>query len=373
MKSRLAASVYLFLAGTCRRNTRNTLSSRSLVTSFDHRDCQISSSFHAQGVESTNRAVHSSAIEDEAFSELGPEVSEYCAKQIKLVTEKPDHFAKKTCPSRRELDGRPLSSSTRPRIKEIIATMGGASPTSNSKLGGHSHASTFTDDTKKISVIERPRSVLVKNIFYTVGLSELVEAVSVFGNVSGASFVNASNGLRCCNIEFEDVDSSRRAILAGTIAVGSQIFPVHPLDAVDVVAFRIENINKETTDYTIHSRCKSVGEFVGLARTSKDVVEAFFNVRNDTIHLKILQKLNDTVIDLNRWSAHVLTSKSKSSDVSSDEEARYKLGLQIFDHFSELRRQLAIKKVYLEDLETLNASIMHIEELPPATDLSGSK
>ncbi|KAK6135056.1 hypothetical protein DH2020_031203 [Rehmannia glutinosa] len=368
MKSRLAASIYLFSAGTC-RNTRNTVPSRSIVTPFDQCHCKTNrskhaflrihtyicklASFQAQGFESSSRAVHSSALEDDdTFSELGPEVSEYCAKQIKLVTEKPDCFVvcftdalidvsisyleiyvfpfdlKKNHQSRRELDGKPVSSYTRPSIKEIVSTMVGASPTSNSKPGGHSNASTSADDTKKISDVESPRSVLVKNIISEVGLSELVEAISVFGKVSGASFVVASNGLRSCNIEFEDVDSSRRATLAGKIAVGSQVFPVLPLDAVDIVAFRIENINKETTDYTIHSRCKAAGEFVGLARTSKDVVEAL---------------LNNTVIDHNRWSAVVLTSESKSSEVSSDEEARYKLGLQIFDHFSELRRQLALK------------------------------
>ncbi|GFQ02452.1 hypothetical protein PHJA_002389100 [Phtheirospermum japonicum] len=406
MKSRLAASIYLFSAGTCRRNTRSTVSLRSVVTSLVDRHCQINRSFRAQVFEGSNRHVHSSAIEDDGFSELGPEVSEYRAKQIKLVTEKPHYVVKKNH-SKRELDGRPVSSCTRPSPKAIIATMAGNAPTSNPKLGGHSRASVSTDDdakkisdiesaptsnpklgghsrasmstddyAKKISDIESPRSILVKNIVSKVSLSELVESISVFGKVSGASFVAASNGLRSCNIEFEDVDSSTRAVSAGKIAVGSQEFPVHPLDAVDIVAVRIENVNEETSDYAIHSRCKTVGEFVGLARTSKDVVEAFFNVRHDTNHLNILKLLNNTVIDRNNWSAHVVASKpaiSNSSEISSDGEARYKLGMEILDRFSELRKQIIMKRMFLDDLETLNASIMHMEDLPEAVDLSSSK
>ncbi|KAL6564134.1 hypothetical protein OROMI_015584 [Orobanche minor] len=276
------------------------------------------------------------------------------------------HFSpKKTYPSKRELNGRPVSSCTRPSTKDIVATMGGKSPTSKSKLGSHTYASTSAENTKKDS-IQSPRSVLVKNIISNVSLLELVEAVSEFGKVSGASFVATSNGLRCCNIEFEAVESSRRAVSAGKIAVGSKEFPVHLLDAVDIVAFRIENINEETTDYAIHSRCKTVGEFVGLARTRRDAVEVLFNVPNDTNHRNTLKMLNSTVADGNHWSAHVVTTKSDKSEALSSEgdEARYKLGMQILDQFSELRRQLSMKRIHLEDLECLDASIMHIEDLP---------
>ncbi|KAL0435951.1 UNVERIFIED_CONTAM: hypothetical protein Sradi_0303000 [Sesamum radiatum] len=357
MKSRLAASMYPLYADRCRRYSRNAISSRSVVT-------------HRQ-INSSSRSVHSSAVEDEAFAELGPEISDCSAKQIKLVTEKPDHLLKKDA-SRREFAGRPPSSDTRPRIKDIVANICRASPTSNSKLGGRSHSST-ADDTKKVTDIEKPNYVFIKNIGSTVGLSELVEAISVFGKVSGASFVTASNGLRCCKIEFEDVCSSGRAISVGKIEVGSQVFPVHACDAVDVVAIRIKNINEETSDCKIHFRCKSVGDFVGLARRSKDVVDAFYNVRNEKIHLDKLQRLDNSVIDLNRWSAHLLTDNSESSEVSEHEEARQKLGVQIFEGLAKLRRQLNMKKVYLEDLQDLHASIVHIESRPPAPDLSGSK
>ncbi|EYU46791.1 hypothetical protein MIMGU_mgv1a011186mg [Erythranthe guttata] len=290
MKSKLAASINLFRAVNRSTNTRNTIPSRSMLANLHRRHCLINSSFQAQGFEISERAFHSSASEDDGddFSELGPESSECSLKQIKLVTEKRDRL-KKTYSSRRDLGGA-ASSDTRPNLKEIVASIGKGSQTSNSKIVGHDHASALADGTKKISNIESPCPVSIKNVPSTVGLSELVESVSVFGKVSGASFLNASNGFRCCNIEFEDVESSQRAILVGKVAVGSQVMPVQPVDAVDVVTIRIKNINKDTTDFAIHSRCKSVGEFVGLSRTSEDAVDAFFNVRDDKIHQNIIKK-----------------------------------------------------------------------------------
>ncbi|CAA0828249.1 Unknown protein [Striga hermonthica] len=152
------------------------------------------SSFQAQGIESSNRYVHSSAIMDDDFSELGSEVSEYCANRIQLFTEKKD------CVTLRILS-------------QVL--------------------------------------------------------------VSVASFTVASDGIRSCNIEFEDEDSSRKAISAGKIGVGSREFPVHlPL---------------------------VMGEFMGLARASGGAVDAFFNVRNDSIQRSILQMPNSTIIDLSRF------------------------------------------------------------------------
>lgn len=57
---------------------------------------------------------------------------------------------------------------------------------------------------------------------------------------------------------FKSVDSSRQAVLAGKISVGSHEYPVHPLDAVDVLAVRIRNINQNTSDRDIHRICKSL-------------------------------------------------------------------------------------------------------------------
>ncbi|GER42784.1 sucrose-phosphatase-related family protein [Striga asiatica] len=356
------------LACTCRRITSLKIASRPTGISLDHSLRQINCCFQAQGIESSNRYVHSSAILDDDFSELGPEVSEHCANRIQLFTVKKDCVTK-TYKQKRKPDGRPIPSHVRSSAKEIVASMGRNFSRSNSEVGDHSHSSMSTNNTVKVTDVESPCSVLVKNIVPSVGLSELVEAISVFGKVSGASFTVASDGNRSCNIEFEDEESSRKAISAGKIGVGSREFPVHhPLGDVQIVTFRIEKINIKTTDYVIHSRCKVMSEFMGLARASDGAVDAFFNVRNDSIQHSILQMLNSTVIDLSRWSAHIVKSKSAEPKTISDNEARHNLGMQIMNHLSELGSQLQMKKIVQEDLEALYAGIMHIEDSPQAVD-----
>ncbi|KAH6823876.1 hypothetical protein C2S53_013572 [Perilla frutescens var. hirtella] len=549
MKARLAASIYLFSAGKCWINTRSAVSSRSIFPSFNRRYAQIDCSFHARGFEISNRAIHASALEEDAFSELGPGesecsfkkirlvtakcddfvdadafsesdldmpkcsakeiksvtkkpdvfladafselgpgISDCSAKQLKLVTEKRDHFPKTTHSHRKELASRPVSSDYKPDVKELLeyitkasTTMSTksralihmptstdhdelasrplssddttkasktssaklcasllsdkktnskelsrattkkasttsstklcaplssdnkpnskelsgattndstasstklraplssddrpnskklsgattkASTTSSTKLHAPVHVPTSIDDTREISEIEYPLSISIKNIPSEIDLPELIKAISEFGKVSGASFVTTSNKLKCCHIEFEDAVSSRGAILAGKVEVGSHVFLVNALE--DLVTVRIKNINKDTTDSAIHSICKSAGELVGLARTGNDGVDAFFNVRNYTSHLDIVKRLNNTVLDLSHWSACVLTSISNSSEVPSEKDARYKLHSQIFYHFSKLKTELHLKQVYLSDLEYLNACIRHMQDV----------
>lgn len=72
--------------------------------------------------------------------------------------------------------------------------------------------------------------------------------------------------------------------------MGNRVFPIDHIDAVDLGMIRIKNISDKTSDYDIHSICKSVGELVGLTRTSKDCADAFFNVPNHSTHLDIVKK-----------------------------------------------------------------------------------
>lgn len=88
----------------------------------------------------------------------------------------------------------------------------------------------------------------------------------------------------------KDGGSCKRAVSAGKVEVGSHTLLVNPLDAVDLVAVRIEHINVRTTDSAVHSICKSAGEFVGLTRRNRTCVDAFFNVRNHTCHQDIVKK-----------------------------------------------------------------------------------
>ncbi|XP_073066200.1 uncharacterized protein [Primulina eburnea] len=355
MKSKLAASISPLSAAVL-NIIRTSNSSRSIVALFGLHHPQIMCRF-----KSSSRAAYSSMIEDDSFLELGPETSDCSAKQIRLVTEKPEYFLKPD-PSRKGLVSRSNSSDNRPKSKAAVSAPFKASPTSRPKPGENSDASISPDDSSEISGMESAHSVAIKNICSTVGLDEIVEAISVFGKVTGALFVNASNGLKCCHIKFESVDSSGQAILAGKISVGSQEFPVHPLDTVDILAVRIKNISQNTSDHDIHRICKSLGEFVGFARVGKDSVDAFFTMRSDRIHLNILKRLNSTILDDCGWSADILRSNS------SDEGGRCKLESQITDQISGLRRQNMMDKINLEDLETLLFSILHIQEQAPPSD-----
>ncbi|KZV44152.1 MYB-like DNA-binding domain protein [Dorcoceras hygrometricum] len=360
---------------------RTSSSSSSVVALSGHH--------HSQIICSSSTAAHSSVIEDDFIPELGPETSDCSSKQIRLVTEKHDYFLKLDT-YRKGLAGGSSSSGNRPKCKEAMSTPSRASPTSRPRPGENGDISVSSNDSSEISNMEEnSRSIAIKNIYSTVGLYEIVEAISVFGKVTGALFVNAFDGLKCCQIRFESLDSSRRAISvgkitvgsqeypvhplesldssrraisAGKITVGSEEYPVHPLDVVDVLAFRIKNISQKTSDHDIHHMCKSLGELVGLARTSKESVDAFFNVRNKKIHLNILQRLNSTVIDDCGWSADLLRRNTL------DEDSRCKLESQISDQMNEMRRQVMMDKINLEDLETLLFSILHIQEQASLSD-----
>lgn len=112
----------------------------------------------------------------------------------------------KARPRKKESPRKPLSSDNRSSVNKNLSAVNGTS--SGPKLGGHGHSPTSTDGTSVVSNIEGPLSVSINNVPSTVGLPELVEAISIFGKVSGASFVAASNSRRCCNIEFEVIKIS---------------------------------------------------------------------------------------------------------------------------------------------------------------------
>ncbi|XP_042068073.1 uncharacterized protein LOC121811306 isoform X3 [Salvia splendens] len=345
----------------------------------------------------------SSAVEDDdAFSELGPGTSDVSAKKLNLVTEKCDHFtrtnsrkkaqssghkdlmkaiarsfatpAKARVPSNvrmptdnKEPGSKSISSDYRPNGEEGVGAVAKSSTTSSTESHAPHNAPTSTDGNKNISETKYPLSVSIMNIPSEVGLSKLVEAISVFGKVSGASFVTTSENFKCCYIDFEDADQCKRAVSAGKVEVGSHIFLVNPLDAVDLVAVRIKNINLRTTDSAVHSICKAAGELVGLTRTNRTCVDAFFNVRNHTCHLDIIKKLNNTVCESNCWSACELPSISNAS------QAGYNLHSQIADHCAKLNTELSMKRVYLQDLECLNKSVMHLKEISPPLNHSERK
>lgn len=130
---------------------------------------------------------------------------------------------------------------------------------------------------------------------------------------------------------------------------------------------RIQGINEHASIHVIHSVCKTLGNLEGLAWVGNDAIDAFFTVASESDSQRILEKLNDTTIGNSHLSASLLSSNSTASK-SIKEIALQERGLQFSTSLDELRRQLDLKKIYLEDLEMLHHEIMHLQCSPTMSD-----
>ncbi|KAJ8573718.1 hypothetical protein K7X08_010229 [Anisodus acutangulus] len=371
MKARLAASISALMAGECAgicKAISGVLPESQAFNGFG-RNCR---SFQFQSFKSTEGLLFE--VHNDDFSDLGPPV-ERAIGQLKLVTEKPDHFLK--FDNGRKVSSHKSRRESKQHINGRILTL--VKP-HQSELGNGDDASGSTYTASDAASMNGRRSISVGNVPCTISPSKLVNAVSVFGKVCTASVRHLSGGLNCWDIQFKSLESCNRAIRAGALTVGSSCLPIHPLGACTVVTIRIEDIPKDASFGEIHSICKSVGTTEGLAWVSKDGVDALFTVENDTESESILKKLNGTIVGSHCLSAYLLASKSSSASMSENEDARCKMALQINSCLTELKRQLNEKKehleeyqvlkVHMEDLQLLHEGIMHLEDLPSIIDTS---
>ncbi|XP_019163603.1 PREDICTED: uncharacterized protein LOC109159945 [Ipomoea nil] len=258
MKSRLAASIS-FLPGARSNNICRTWKAFNFgLTSIQHG--------------SSNGSIHSSSMEDDSFAELGPPVTERAVSQLKLATEKPEHFIWKNKSARKM----------------------------SSKNEDKNH--------KKGTVSSREKS---------------------------------------CQSIAEPVDASNASSSTDTI--------------------RIQGIDDHASIHDIHSLCKTLGNLDGLEWVGNDAIDAFFTVASESDSQRILEKLNDTTIGNSHLSASLLSSNSTASK-SIKEIALQERGLQFSTSIDELRRQMDLKRIYLEDLEMLHHGIMHLQCLPTMSD-----
>ncbi|CAN7001346.1 unnamed protein product [Brassica rapa subsp. trilocularis] len=86
--------------------------------------------------------------------------------------------------------------------------------------------------------------------------------------------------------------------------------PNHPSS---VLVIRIGNLNSETTDSEIHSKCLSIGSLEGLARINEDSVEVSFRARsmNEANSILELKMLNEATVDHSQWMAEVVPEAMK--------------------------------------------------------------
>uniref|UniRef100_A0A5B7BG13 RRM domain-containing protein n=1 Tax=Davidia involucrata TaxID=16924 RepID=A0A5B7BG13_DAVIN len=367
MKSRVGASISPLFNG---QHKSSIFKAISVIPKFTLFNCDgHSNSLQLQGIESLKRSVHSSADEDDEFSELGPPVAQGVSTMLKLVTEKPEPF-RKTDLARKVFPGRSLPGESSLSLRDIFSNMGRPSPTPQIKLENHNDVSGFSVNSNSASNFKNSRSITIENIPSIVDLSQLIEAISIFGKISSVSMRTVPNEFDCCDVLFESAESSSRAISKGRITVRRFQLPIRPLHVPETVTIRIKNISSETTDPAIHSMCTSIGSLEGLARAKKDAVDAFYRVKDDLGSQSILKKLNDTVIDDCQWSAHLLPRDFTPVVMTNNEDAKYKLGLQISSDLAELRRDIYMKKNYSEDLEWLHLAIVHLESGPTGSNTS---
>ncbi|KAL6271916.1 hypothetical protein ACE6H2_028827 [Prunus campanulata] len=159
-------------------------------------------------------------------------------------------------------------------------------------------------------------------------------------------------------------ESSRRASLdLETITKGFDL-PIHPPDDQEAVTIRITNINSETSDSAIHSMCMSCGSLEGVVRTKADAVDALFSVKDNMGIQSLIRKLNRTIVNDHKWSANLHSRDAAPAVTSKQSNANCDLGLDISRHLGDLRSQISVKTVCIEDLEYLHNALLHLEAQP---------
>ncbi|TYG93645.1 hypothetical protein ES288_A11G126900v1 [Gossypium darwinii] len=312
-----------------------------------------------KGLESLKRSVHTSN-DDGDFAELGLPVERVGGVIAKLMTERPQHFVKING-TKKKLNGSPFKEDSCLNIKDVSLIVGNSFVPSLDLENNDSGRSTFRTSS----------SVTIKNAPSIIDFLELKEAISVFGKVIKVSRRPGPYGLDNWDIEFKRLKSSKKALSVGYITVKKMHLRIWPLQSLETVIVRISNISLETADSTIHSACKLCGSLKGLVRMKEDVVDALFSLKGETDTKSILKKLNSTVIDESKWSAHLQQSDSPSMAMTENGNAEGHLGFKIGGHLADLEREVLMKKICVEDLHRLHHCVLHLENHPlkaPSTE-----
>ncbi|CAN6905886.1 unnamed protein product [Brassica oleracea] len=141
-----------------------------------------------------------------------------------------------------------------------------------------------------------------------------------------------------------------------TSSTGSSISDTPPNHLSSVLVIRIGNLNSETTDSEIHSRCLSIGSFEGLVRVREDSVEVLFRARSMNEANSILKKLNEATVDHSQWTAEVVPEANEAS--------KEQMGRRISSSFEDMKTQLMMRQILVRDLEMLVHSVVHLENHP---------
>ncbi|XP_011042224.1 PREDICTED: uncharacterized protein LOC105137957 isoform X11 [Populus euphratica] len=360
MKSRFRATLLpLFTAGEYGLNPL-TKSSTLLDRCFAARPF---ASFQLERIESLTRSTHSCAGEEDDFSELGLPVEQSVGTFPMLMTEKPETF--KNSVSTKKASSLP-SESIR-NLVNAFSKQNNCASTPHLKPENNTDASCSNLAKKNASNFKSSTSVTIENVPSLIHLCRLKEAVSTFGKISNASMRAVPNGLDCCDIEFESVESRNRAVSVGRITLENFNLPVLPLHVLHVVSLRISNVSSETDDSLIHSLCMACGPLEGMVR-DKDIVDASFSIRDKSDIEKIKKRLNQTIVDACKWSACLQTVMPTAAVTNNDNNAELHLGLEVSGKIHELKSQISLTQVHAEDLEYLYHALLHLQSHPSTSN-----
>ncbi|XP_024450372.1 uncharacterized protein LOC7460442 isoform X3 [Populus trichocarpa] len=391
MKSRFRATLLpLFTAGEYGLNPL-TKSSTLLDRCFAARPF---ASFQLERIESLTRSTHSCAGEEDDFSELGLPVEQSVGTFPMLMTEKPETFKKQrsistkkpsslppesiekltgtaskqnNCASKQNsVSTKKASSLPSESIRNLVNTFSkqnNCASTPHLKPENNTDASCSKLAKKNASNFKSSTSVTIENVPSLLHLRRLKEAVSTYGKISNASMRAVPNGLDCCDIEFESVESRNRAVSVGRITLENFNLPILPLHVLHIVSLRISNVSSETDDSLIRSLCMSCGPLEGMVR-DKDIVDASFSIRGKSDTEKIQKRLNQTIVDACKWSACLQTVMPTAVVTNNDNNAELHLGLEVSGKIHELKSQISLTQVLAEDLEYLYHALLHLQSHP---------
>lgn len=389
MKSRFRATLLpLFTAGEYGLNPL-TKSSTLLDRCFAARPF---ASFQLERIESLTRSTHSCAGEEDDFSELGLPVEQSVGTFPMLMTEKPETFKQRSistkkpsslppesiekltgtaskqnnCASKNSVSTKKASSLPSESIRNLVNTFSkqnNCASTPHLKPENNTDASCSKLAKKNASNFKSSTSVTIENVPSLLHLRRLKEAVSTYGKISNASMRAVPNGLDCCDIEFESVESRNRAVSVGRITLENFNLPILPLHVLHIVSLRISNVSSETDDSLIRSLCMSCGPLEGMVR-DKDTVDASFSIRGKSDTEKIQKRLNQTIVDACKWSACLQTVMPTAVVTNNDNNAELHLGLEVSGKIHELKSQISLTQVLAEDLEYLYHALLHLPSHP---------
>uniref|UniRef100_A0A6M2ELV2 Uncharacterized protein n=1 Tax=Populus davidiana TaxID=266767 RepID=A0A6M2ELV2_9ROSI len=390
MKSKFRATLLpLFTAGEYGLNPL-TKSSTLLDRCFAARPF---ASFQLERIEGLTRSTHSCADEEDDFSELGLPVERSVGTFPMLMTEKPETFKRSistkkasslppesiekltataskqnNCASKKQKSVSTKKASSLPSesIRKLANTFSKliiCASTPHLKPENNTDASCSNLAKKNASNFKSSTSVTIENVPSLIHLCRLKEAVSTFGKISNASMRAVPNGLDCCDIEFESVESRNRAVSVGRITLENFNLPILPLHVLHLVSIRISNVSSETDDSLIRSLCMSCGPLEGIVR-DKDIVDTSFSIRDKSDTEKIQKRLNQTIVDACKWSACLQTVMPTDVVTNNDNNAELHLGLEVSCKIHEMKSQISLTQVLAEDLEYLYHELLHLQSHP---------